>query len=305
MGPTFLLNNSFQHLLSCGFSRRNSLLLRDVRSSSCWGSSDWSSWEWPKSRNHEEGNVSGATGQHNKQLLIPSDMETEKAISILMRFTSEQRAKFLRKVLRLRTSRVRCLFENPSNYNNVFASLRTLDSFAIHYTDIINNTSKRGEGNSRKQSMLSSLGAVKWLSVNHHNVSTKDVLTKLKYEQPELCVVVSDIHCENSQSLYDIQWTSKCPSVVVFGNEERGVSEEVRSMADVSFYIPMKGFAESLNLSASVAVTCAHLEHRGVLTPNLSEREMDSILLKWLLNSVRGSEAILRRYSSSNSSNQQ
>ena len=83
------------------------------------------------------------------------------------------------------------------------------------------------------------------------------------------------------------------------------MSEEVRSLADVSFYIPMKGFAESLNLSASVAVTCAHLEHRGVLTPNLSEREMDSVLLKWLLNSVRGSEAILRRYNSpSKSSNQ-
>ena len=76
-------------------------------------------------------------------------------------------------------------------------------------------------------------------------------------------------------------------------------------MADVSFFIPMKGFAESLNLSASVAVTFAHLEHKGVLAPNITEKEMDSVLLKWLLNSVRGSEAILRRYSSSNCNSNQ
>jgi tRNA(Leu) C34 or U34 (ribose-2'-O)-methylase TrmL len=40
--------------------------------------------------------------------------------------------------------------------------------------------------------------------------------------------------------------------VIVIGNEERGVSEDMKSLADTNIYIPMNGFAESLNLSVAV-----------------------------------------------------
>ena len=299
-GPNIRLNVA---AASCRLIRRmasgcNWSLMTVASSSSC--SSGWKSWEWPISRNRAVVETSSSVRRERK-LSAPPDMDINRAISILMQYVSEQRAKSLREVLQLRTSQVRALFENPSNYNNVFASLRTLDSFGVHYTDIVNSTGKKGEGNSTRQSMISSLGAIKWLSVTHTTDSAKEVLTKLKCSVPDLRIYVSDIHCKHSQPLNDIKWTPKCPSVVVFGNVESGVSEEVKSMADVSFYIPMKGFAESLNLSASVAVTFTHLENKGALTPNLSEEEMDSILLEWLLKSVKGSEAILRRYSSSDS----
>ncbi|MCR5040753.1 MAG: RNA methyltransferase [Clostridia bacterium] len=46
----------------------------------------------------------------------------------------------------------------------------------------------------------------------------------------------------------------KRPCVVVIGNEGAGVSDEVRSAADVLFTIPMPGVTESLNAAAAAAI---------------------------------------------------
>ncbi len=102
--------------------------------------------------------------------------------------------------------------------------------------------------------MMSSLGTIKWLDVHQTQDPAKDYLVNLKKNIPELKIAVSDIHSEVSRSLYEVDWKSTTPCILVFGNEENGVSDEVKLIADESFYIPMKGFAESLNLSASVAV---------------------------------------------------
>ena len=55
---------------------------------------------------------------------------------------------------------------------------------------------------------------------------------------------------------------------LVFGNERHGVSPEVQSQADGVFWIPMRGFTQSLNISvaAAAAITRAvswRLERRG------------------------------------------
>ena len=51
------------------------------------------------------------------------------------------------------------------------------------------------------------------------------------------------------------------PLALVFGNEERGLSREAVELADESFFIPMSGFAQSLNLSVTVAVSLFSLLH--------------------------------------------
>ena len=44
------------------------------------------------------------------------------------------------------------------------------------------------------------------------------------------------------------------PVCVVMGNEDRGISDEARCCADKRFVLPMRGFAESFNLSVAWAV---------------------------------------------------
>ena len=66
------------------------------------------------------------------------------------------------------------------------------------------------------------------------------------------------------------------------GNEERGISEEMRRLADKTFTLPMCGFAESFNLSVATSITLAHMssksdgEGTGPLRPgDLDEHEKD------------------------------
>lgn len=83
--------------------------------------------------------------------------------------------------------------------------------------------------------------------------------------------------------------------VIVMGNEETGITNTMRENADGLFYIPMKGFAESLNLSVASAVMCAVLDAKGVLFPDMDRTTKNRIMLTWMLRSVKGSLPILRR----------
>jgi hypothetical protein len=50
------------------------------------------------------------------------------------------------------------------------------------------------------------------------------------------------------------------PICIVMGNEECGISETLRTLADETFYLPMCGFAESYNLSVATAITLAYMK---------------------------------------------
>jgi len=54
------------------------------------------------------------------------------------------------------------------------------------------------------------------------------------------------------KSLYDLDLTKK--TAIVIGNEHSGVSDEVKSLSDKNFLIPMFGMIQSLNVSVAAAV---------------------------------------------------
>ena len=91
-----------------------------------------------------------------------------------------------------------------------------------------------------------------------------------------------------------VDWASG-RHALVFGNEEVGISDELRELADVRVRLPMRGLAESLNLSVSVGAALAHVDAKGALVPDLSVEERDLLLLRWSLLSVRAGRELLRR----------
>ena len=54
------------------------------------------------------------------------------------------------------------------------------------------------------------------------------------------------------KSLYDLDLTKRV--AIVIGNEHSGVSDEVKSLSDKNFLIPMFGMIQSLNVSVAAAV---------------------------------------------------
>jgi tRNA C32,U32 (ribose-2'-O)-methylase TrmJ len=97
------------------------------------------------------------------------------------------------------------------------------------------------------------------------------------------------------------------PICVVMGNEDRGISDKMRELADETFYLPMCGFAESFNLSVATAITLAYMsavsnrgnEVKGPLRPgDLDPHELQCLRLKGVLNSLaqkRMGKALLKK----------
>lgn len=46
---------------------------------------------------------------------------------------------------------------------------------------------------------------------------------------------------------------------MVLGNEDRGISDEVKELCDHKIYLPMRGFAQSFSLSVGCAAMASHL----------------------------------------------
>lgn len=69
-------------------------------------------------------------------------------------------------------------------------------------------------------------------------------------------VVASDLS-PSAVPMGDIDWSVK--TAVVLGNEERGISDSMRKLADATFVIPMRGFVRSFNMSVACSIILAHL----------------------------------------------
>ena len=198
---------------------------------------------------------------------------------------------------------------DPSNPSNVWACLRTIESFGIQHVDVIMQSDQyKGKAAiHQKRGMRTAVGSAKWLTLRNH-ASTADAVRALK-EQQNCRILASDLN-PNSIDIRTMNWDGDGdddddrPICIVMGNEERGISEEMRELADETFTLPMVGFAESFNLSVATAITLAHLSAssqngKGPLRPgDLPRHELDCLMLKGLLNSLpqkRMADALLRQ----------
>lgn len=214
-----------------------------------------------------------------------SAQEVTRAIEELEVFCVSERKDTLRRIASERTDNVRMVFENPSMLSNVWAALRTFDSFAIQNVDVI-----LGGNYKRTKNMNTALGSQKWLTLQQHS-SITDCAEALRKEGYVL--FATDLN-EESKPIEDINWSKYKKIAVIMGNEKFGITDEARALADHTFHIPMRGFAESLNLSAASAVICANLRNAGAMETTMDEEKKSRVLLSWLARSVKGSKAILR-----------
>ena len=98
---------------------------------------------------------------------------------------------------------------------------------------------------------------------------------------------------DTSPEAFDV---SQSPFVLIFGTEHAGISDEVKAAADGFIRIPMCGFVESLNVSASAAILLSQLSSRlraGNAPWRLSDDEQAALLFRWLMESIRDSQRIL------------
>jgi 23S rRNA (guanosine2251-2'-O)-methyltransferase len=94
---------------------------------------------------------------------------------------------------------------------------------------------------------LGSTETVAWEYVEN----TLDLVNKLKAEGIKICAIEQ---AENATMLNDFTPLQHTTYALVFGNEVKGVAQEVVSASDLVIEIPQYGTKHSLNISVSVGI---------------------------------------------------
>lgn len=138
------------------------------------------------------------------------------------------------------------VLDNIRSLNNIGSVFRTADAFLIQKIYLCGITAQPPHKDIHKTA-LGSTESVDWEYVNN----TEDVVKRL---QAEGAVVISVEQAENAVMLNEFQPETKTTYAFIFGNEVKGVSQEVVNMSDKVLEIPQFGTKHSLNISVSCGV---------------------------------------------------
>lgn len=138
------------------------------------------------------------------------------------------------------------ILDNVRSLNNIGSVFRTCDAFLIEKIFLCGITATPPNKEIHKTA-LGATQSVDWEYVE----STISVVERLKSEG--ICVVGVE-QTEKSVMLNDFQPKSATKYAVIFGNEVKGVEQEVVSASDGVIEIPQYGTKHSLNISVSAGI---------------------------------------------------
>lgn len=186
---------------------------------------------------------------------------------------TEKRIEKIKWVLSKRQPSLHVVLENIHDPHNVSAIFRTCDAAGIPKVSLVYNLEKFP-----KIGKKSSASAYKWIEREKYK-TIEECYTQLKKEK--FIIYASSLNGD-AKNLYDLDLTRK--SVIVLGNEHRGLSKEAEDLADEKFYIPMFGMVQSLNVSVSAAISVYEAVRQRKTSGLYDKSETSSKDLKKLLD---------------------
>lgn len=212
-------------------------------------------------------------------------------IEYLAAFMTDERAKALADTLSHRTKYMTICMENTFHPQNASALVRNCEAFGIQNIHTVETLCKF------RPNVDIVKGTDKWVDIKRHR-STTEMLAQLK--SGGYRIVATTPHRDDyTPETFDV---TAGRFALIFGTEHAGISDEVIASADEFIRIPMCGFVESLNVSASAAILLYMLSERlreGVDNWQLTESERAEILFRWMRSSVKDSKNILKRFNNS------
>lgn len=216
------------------------------------------------------------------------EQNTDKQIEYLREFVSEERYARLCDRLQRRTRRMVLCLEDIFHPHNASATIRSAEAFGLQEVHAV-------------QSLCPFLpshdivrGTDQWLDIERWD-NTAALVGHLRERRYRIVVTTPR---EGSATVEDFD-VNAGPFAVFMGTEKTGISDWLIKQADHGLYIPMHGFAESLNISVSAAILIQRLTERLRMLPceqwQLSDDDKRATLLKWLKCSVKDVENVLKR----------
>lgn len=215
--------------------------------------------------------------------------EKKQLIQKISQSLTEERNLKMRRVVTQRTNYVTVVLEDIYQVHNASAVLRSCDGFGIQNVHIIEQEFifRPCEGVSK--------GAGKWLNLLRYNSPGEnnskkcfDHLRKTGY------TIAATTPHKNDLLIQDLPVDK--PVALVFGTEQKGLSEFAMANADIFVKIPLHGFVESYNIAVSAAICIYEAVKKAreyTTTWGLNEEEQVNLLLDWLLKTTpHGQKAV-------------
>jgi len=222
---------------------------------------------------------------------LPDNINYKEFFEFLKQFLTDERLDKFYNVISNRITNVQLILEDVYQSHNASAIIRTCDAMGIQYVNVIE---KRNKFNPNKDICL---GSDKWVDISSYNGEDglTDCVNLLK--QNNFNIVATSSHLSDAYTPETLPLDK--PIAVMFGVEREGLSDEAISLADNFLYIPMYGFAESLNVSVAVGISLFTITQRMRKMnnlPKLSNEEYYKILCKWTLTSLSNSEFYIKAF---------
>ena len=138
------------------------------------------------------------------------------------------------------------VLDNIRSLNNIGSAFRTSDAFRVTAVYLCGITAKPPHRDIQK----TALGATESVHWEYFN-STMDAVKKLQQNRYKILAVEQ---ADKSVGLQDFSYDSVENYAFIFGNEVKGVEENVVQESDDVIEIPQFGTKHSLNISVSIGV---------------------------------------------------
>jgi tRNA (guanosine-2'-O-)-methyltransferase len=205
-------------------------------------------------------------------------LDVPAVVRCLAPFATDERNRRFEEVFARRLDSVTVLMDAPHDPHNGAAVLRSCDAFGVHRLHVV----ERSEGFLASRTVAR--GSEQWVDVRTYASSAAAIET-LRERDYELVAT----HPEGEMEPHDLAAVPRL--CLVLGNERDGIEAELAAACRRSVRIPMRGFAESLNVS----VTAAILLQQAVVgrSGDLSEAERTLLRARALVLTVPHAPEIL------------
>lgn len=219
-------------------------------------------------------------------------MTDDKLRDYLEGFLTEARKERMFQVLDNRTRRITVVLEDIYQAMNASAVLRHCDALGVQDVHIIENR------NRWKTNKDVDLGTRQWLNIHRYNTGKNNTREALQHLKNQGYTIVATTPHEESCTLEELNPCNE-KLALVFGTEISGISDIVREEADRFMAIPMYGFVESFNISASCAMSLYTLVQRLRRESSdwkLTEEERQDLYLEWMRRTIKNAAMLEERW---------
>ena len=221
-----------------------------------------------------------AWGDHLASRILAGQVDADFVIEVLEPYATERRRHKLRSVFEHRLGCVTLVLDNLCDPHNGAALVRTCEAMGLARVHVIEH------GASFLAHAGVARGTHKWVEVVSH-ASVRDCVRQLKDDGMVLVGTHPKGKLEPSR-LASIERVA-----IVLGNEHAGIDSFLYEQCDHTVAIPMRGFAESLNVSVcgGILLTYATATRPG----DLPESQRTKLYARGLAVSVPNAKALLQR----------